>query len=66
MRALLLMLCASALFGCELVADFDRSKLVRPAPDGGGGTGGGSADGSVLDSTVEPDHDSGDDEDDGG
>jgi hypothetical protein len=68
MRALLFVLCAVALFGCELVADFDRSKLVRPAVDGGagsGGTAGGSADGSILDSTIpEPSDDAGDDDQD--
>jgi hypothetical protein len=66
MRTLLFVLCASALFGCELVADFDRSKLVPEPVDGGagsGGTGGGSADGSILDSTIPmPDDDAGDDD----
>ena len=70
MRTLLFLLCAAALVGCELVADFDRSKLVRPAVDGGagsGGTAGGSADGSILDSTIpQPTDDAGDDQDDAG
>lgn len=68
MRALVLLscslLCSTALFGCELVADFDRSKLVQPQPDAGnsGGVGGSIViDGGSPDAVI-PDDDAGDDD----
>ena len=55
-RAIVLVLCACALLsGCELVADFDRSKIVQDA--GGDGDG----DGAVPDAAVDEDAGSDDD-----
>lgn len=63
MRGLVLVLVASCalLSGCELVADFDRSKI--PRADAGSGPGDGSVpdDGSIIDPPP-PDEDSGSDE----
>jgi hypothetical protein len=45
---LLLALFAPLASGCELVADFDRGKIPKPAVDGGGGGGIGAPDGSLV------------------
>lgn len=63
MRSAVVLLVASCalLSGCELVADFDRSKIVSDASPEPSGDGSVPDDGSIIDPPP-PDEDSGSDE----